>query len=178
MASHLGLMKPINTHRVSQGRGGAKEEEEPLSPLARLLHTPQVNCFIVVVFGCKTTIDVDASKHGLEQTLIKHPRFSSKLVFDTGKVAEPLKWVRTVVNIDDHVIVPDLDPNMESPDQFVENYASNMTKTPMDLSKPLWELHILNVETSEAASIGIYLSNPSFLRRWCLHHITSPCLHA
>jgi len=60
------------------------------------------------------------------------------------------------VDIDDHVIVPDLPPNMESPDQFVEDYASNITKTPMDLSKPLWELHILNIQTLEAASIGVF----------------------
>jgi len=60
------------------------------------------------------------------------------------------------VNVDDHLVVPDLDPNMDSPDQFVEDYLSNLTKYPFDLSKPLWELHILNVKTKDAAGLGVF----------------------
>lgn len=60
------------------------------------------------------------------------------------------------MNVDDHVIVPDLDPNMDSPDQFVEDYLADLTKHPFDLSKPLWEVHILNVKTSDAAALGVF----------------------
>lgn len=41
---------------------------------------------------------------------------------------------------------------MEAPDEFVEDYASKLSRIPMDLKKPLWEIHILNVKTSDANS--------------------------
>ncbi|XP_074318045.1 wax ester synthase/diacylglycerol acyltransferase 11-like [Silene latifolia] len=132
------------------------EEEEPLTPTARLFHAPQINCFIIAVIGCKTMINVNVIKEGLKHTFVKHPRFSSNLVFDPRKGDHPSGWIRTEVNVDDHVITPDLDPNMDSPDQFLEDYVSSLTKTPMDLrasAKPLWEIHLLNIKTKEANSI-------------------------
>lgn len=71
-----------------------------------------------------------------------------------------MKWVRTKVDLDEHIIVPDIDPDMENPDQFVQNYISNLTITPMDMSRPLWTFHFLNVKTSDAVSIGVL----------CVHH--------
>jgi hypothetical protein len=64
------------------------------------------------------------------------------------------KWVRTTVNIDDHVIVPDLDPTATSanPDMALEDYVSSLSTLPMDQSRPLWELHVLDFPTSEAAA--------------------------
>ncbi|MCE3051404.1 hypothetical protein HAX54_049738, partial [Datura stramonium] len=44
---------------------------------------------------------------------------------------------------------------MDSPDEFLENYASGLTTIPLDMTKPLWEVHILNVKTSEAEAVGI-----------------------
>lgn len=67
-----------------------------------------------------------------------------------------MKWVRTKVDIDEHVVVPDLDKNMESPDKFVEDYVHNLSKSSLDKSKPLWELHLLNVKTSDAEGVGIF----------------------
>ena len=72
---------------------------------------------------------------------------------DGGK----MKWVRTKVDLDKHVIVPDIDTNMEtSPDEFVENYIYNLTKTSLDKSKPLWEVHILNLKTSDSEGVGVF----------------------
>ncbi|KAL9225399.1 hypothetical protein vseg_001331 [Gypsophila vaccaria] len=148
-------LKPIITRRTAFDETGL-EEEEPLSPVARLFHAPKFNCCIIAVVGCKTKFDVEAIKEGLLHTLVKHPRFSSKLVFDTKKRRKPTGWIRTKVVIDDHIIVPDLDPNMDSPDDFLEDYISNITKSPMDLSKPLWELHLLDLKTKDADTIGIF----------------------
>lgn len=67
-----------------------------------------------------------------------------------------MKWVPTEVNLDDHVIVPGLDRDMDSPDRFVEDYISYITKTPLDPSRPLWELHLLNVRTSDAEAVGVF----------------------
>lgn len=67
-----------------------------------------------------------------------------------------MRWIRTKVNVEDHIIIPNVDPNMGSPDQFIESYISNMTKTYLDDSKPLWDIHLLNVKTSEAESTAIF----------------------
>lgn len=66
-----------------------------------------------------------------------------------------MRWARTTVNVDNHVIIPDLDAELENPKNFVEDYISHMTTQPLDLSKPLWELHLLNVKTSEAEAVGV-----------------------
>ena len=42
-----------------------------------------------------------------------------------------MKWIPTHVNIDDHVIMAKLDPNMESSDKFIEDYISNLTISPI-----------------------------------------------
>ncbi|KAH9603614.1 hypothetical protein KSS87_015990 [Heliosperma pusillum] len=148
-------LKPIKTRRNANAEINL-EDEEPLTPGARLFHAPQFNCCIIAVIGCKTKINVDVIKQGLNHTLIKHPRFSSNLVLDPKKGGKPTGWIRTQVNVDDHVIIPDLGSNTDSPDQFLEDYVSNITKTPMDLSKPLWEIHLLNIKTKDANSIAVF----------------------
>ncbi|KAJ6418804.1 hypothetical protein OIU84_002061 [Salix udensis] len=130
--------------------------QEPLSPAARLLHAPRFNCTILAAIGCKTNINPGVIKMGLEQTLMKHPRFSKKLVIDDNKCGSKLKWESTAVNVEDHIIEPDLDPCMDSPDQFVEDYISNLSTIPLNLSKPLWEMHILNVKTLDAEAIAVF----------------------
>ncbi|KAG2700728.1 hypothetical protein I3843_06G010300 [Carya illinoinensis] len=131
-------------------------DEEPLSPAARLFHAPRFNVYIIVVVGFKTRLNPDVVKAGLEQTLVKHPRFSSKMVVDGNQYCKNKKWTQTKVNLEDHVIVPELDPKIDFPDRFVEDYVSNVTRTPLDLSKPLWELHILNIKTSDAEAVGVF----------------------
>lgn len=142
--------------RKSKGLLKSAAEEEPLSPMGRLYHVPGISCFIIATFGFKTRIDVEAFKHGLNHTLIRHPRFSSKLVFDAKETSKPIGWVRTNVMVDDHIIVPSLDPNMDSLDTIVEDYISSISETTMDMSRPLWEFHVLDVETSEATSTGVF----------------------
>ncbi|EEF45726.1 conserved hypothetical protein [Ricinus communis] len=77
-----------------------EEEEEVLSPAARLFHAPRFNCYIISIIGSNTAIDPGLVKVSLQQTLVKHPRFSSNL--------------------------------------------------------PLWELHLLNLRTSNAEAIGVF----------------------
>ncbi|XP_019104053.2 wax ester synthase/diacylglycerol acyltransferase 5 isoform X1 [Beta vulgaris subsp. vulgaris] len=145
-------LKPINTTRNKT----EDEVVEPLSPASRLFHAPQLNCCIIAMVGCKTMINVEVIKDGINQTMVKHPRISSKLVFHPKKHGKPVGWIRTKVNVDDHVIVPNLHSHINSPDKFVEDYVTNLTQTPMDLTKPLWEIHILNIKTKDANSIAIF----------------------
>lgn len=64
--------------------------------------------------------------------------------------------MRTKVNLENHIVIPDINPDMESPDEFVEDYISEMTQSSMDISIPLWELHFLNVKTSNATAVGVF----------------------
>ncbi|KAK4350955.1 hypothetical protein RND71_030268 [Anisodus tanguticus] len=130
-----------------------EQEQEPASPATRLFHTKSLNCYILAILGCTTKINRDVIKKGLESTLLNHPRFTSIPVVEEKKGVR--KWMKTRVNVEDHMVCPDLDPNMDSPDEFLENYTSSLTTIPLDMTKPLWEVHILNVKTSEADAVGI-----------------------
>lgn len=57
-----------------------EEDGEPLSPMARVFHSPGNNCCIVTMIGCKTKINADVILLALNHNVSKHPRFSSKLV--------------------------------------------------------------------------------------------------
>ncbi|CAL9084364.1 unnamed protein product [Musa textilis] len=153
---------------VEGGRGrGVKEgrrleersgEEEPVSPGGRLFHQRGFDCYIVAIMGCAKPIDVGVVKSGLEKTLVRHPRFCSIPVVldDTGGTKST--WVPAKVVVDEHIVIPDLaDPRRitTSPDQLVEDYIASLTCIPMDHSRPLWELHVLNFPTSDAAAVAV-----------------------
>ncbi|XP_047974149.1 wax ester synthase/diacylglycerol acyltransferase 11-like isoform X2 [Salvia hispanica] len=123
-------------------------DEEPASPSARLMQSPKFNLCIISMMGYNTKIDTKLYKKCVEQTLLKHPRFSSILVSNGGKCS----WRRTSVDVDNHVYEVDLDAESES----VDSYASDLSKTPMDPTKPLWEIHILNVGTPDAAATALF----------------------
>jgi len=72
------------------------------------------------------------------------------------KKGRKTRWTQTTIDLDNHIIVPQIDSKIDFPDRFVEDYISNFTKTPLDISKPLWELHLLNIKTSNAESVGIF----------------------
>lgn len=155
-------LKPIRT-KIAGGEeeSGKKpydieeEEEEPLSPAARIFHEPNFNVYIIAIMGWKTKMDLQVVKAHFLRTLLKHPRFSSLQVKDDDK-GGAMRWVRTKVDLDKHIIMPDLDQKTESADKLVEDYISDLSKTSMDLSKPLWEFHILNIKTSDAESLGVF----------------------
>lgn len=45
---------------------------------------------------------------------------------------------------------------INSTEKFVEDYVTTLSQTPMDLTKPLWEIHILNIKTKDANAIAIF----------------------
>ncbi|KAJ8528989.1 hypothetical protein K7X08_035824 [Anisodus acutangulus] len=146
-------LKPIET----KGKATEAAEEEPLSPSARLFHEPNFNVHVIGIMGLKSRINPQVIKEHLPHTLLKHPRFSSLQVVDEKKNGE-MKWVRTKVDLDKHIVVPQVDEQnlQESPDKFVENYIQNLSTTTLDKSKPMWDLHLLNVKTSDAEAVGIF----------------------
>ncbi|XP_044982984.1 wax ester synthase/diacylglycerol acyltransferase 11-like [Hordeum vulgare subsp. vulgare] len=137
------------------GEGGREVEgAEPVSPAGRLFREAHFNCYIVALLGLAAPVDVAAARAGLQATLVRHPRFCSVQVSDDAKKNAKPRWVRTTVNLDDHVIIPDLDPAATSadPDRALEDYVSSLSTRPMDHSRPLWDLHVIDFPTSEAAA--------------------------
>ncbi|KAH0722177.1 hypothetical protein KY285_004798 [Solanum tuberosum] len=151
-------LKPIETKR----KGGIEEydmvtvEDEPLSPMARLLQDRKFDVHAVAFMAFKTGISPQPVKEKLVHTLLKHPRFTSLMVVDEENLTD-MKWVQTKIDLDQHIIIVEVDETqMESPDKFVEDYIYNLSKTSLDRSKPLWDLHIINVKTRQAESVVVF----------------------
>ncbi|KAF8118169.1 hypothetical protein N665_0006s0162 [Sinapis alba] len=128
-----------------------EEEEEPLSPMARVFQSRGIDYCAVTMIGFKTKIKPDVILDALKHNVYKHPRFSTKLSSDGAK------WIETKVNVEDHVVVPYIDPEEigEDGESFIDDYTSRLTMNPMDRSRPLWDIHILNVKTSDAEAVGV-----------------------
>ncbi|CAL4973837.1 unnamed protein product [Urochloa decumbens] len=123
---------------------------EPVSPTGRLMDS----FYIVVTIGLGTPVNVPACRAGVEAQLARHPRFCSiQQVTDGSEDGNP-HWVPATVNLDDHIVIPGLDPAAVAadPDRAVEDYVASLSTLPMDRSRPLWEFHVLDFPTSEAAS--------------------------
>ncbi|PHT59509.1 hypothetical protein CQW23_01872 [Capsicum baccatum] len=147
----LGL-KPIETNYKSI----EEAEEEQLNPSARVFHKPNFNIHILTIIGYKAGINPKVFKAHLVHTLVKHPHFSSLQVVGEEKNGE-MKWMRKKVDIDKHVVVPQLDEQIlhELPDKFVESYIQNLSKTSLDKSKPMWDFHLLNIKASDVEDISV-----------------------
>ncbi|XP_031495049.1 wax ester synthase/diacylglycerol acyltransferase 11-like [Nymphaea colorata] len=145
-----------------QGRGDEEEEEregeeemdeeQPLSPAARLFVQRNFDCHVIAILGLGRPIDVATSISALGLTLGKHPRFCS--IMDESGSGAP-KWIRTKVCIPDHIVMPPLEEGKELPPDFVEAYVGKITGIPLDKSKPLWELHLLNGKTQDAEATAV-----------------------
>ncbi|OEL17270.1 O-acyltransferase WSD1 [Dichanthelium oligosanthes] len=122
---------------------------EPVSPTGRLMD----GFYIVVTIGLGTPVNLPAFRAGIESQLARHPRFRSIQVTDGSEDGNP-HWAPATVNLDDHVVVPGLDPAAVAvdPDQAVEDYVASLSTLPMDRSRPLWDFHFLDFPTSEAAA--------------------------
>ncbi|CAN8302060.1 unnamed protein product [Cochlearia groenlandica] len=148
-------MKPkmIKTMRKEE----EEEEEEPLSPMARMFQSPGMDNCIVITIGFKAKINAEVILDDLKCNVSKHSRFSSKLS-DDGR-----KWIKTKVDIEHHISVPniDLEEVGEDGDGFFNDYISRLMLTSLDKSRPLWDIHILNVKTSDAEAIVVIRSHHS-----------------
>ncbi|KFK27583.1 hypothetical protein AALP_AA8G402700 [Arabis alpina] len=80
-----------------------------------------------------------------------------KLIGFWSNFYEGARWINTDVNVEDHVFVPEIDPDEINEDgqSFVNDYVSRLTMIPFERSRPLWDIHILNVQTSDAEAVGV-----------------------
>ncbi|KAF7073877.1 hypothetical protein CFC21_078798 [Triticum aestivum] len=142
---------PIRTPRKAPA-DDPTSDGEPVTPTARLMEP----IYIVVTLGLGCPVNLPVFSAGIAAQLARYPRFCSIQVTDESNGGNP-RWVRTVVNVDDHTIVPTLDPVAVAadPDGAVEDYLASLPALPMDRSRPLWEFHFLDFPTSEATCTAV-----------------------
>ncbi|XP_010453319.1 PREDICTED: O-acyltransferase WSD1-like [Camelina sativa] len=150
-----------------------QDQEEPVSPMARVFQSPGIDLCAVTIVGFETKINPDVVLDALKQNVSKHPRFSS-ILSENGA-----KWIETEVNVEDHVIVPYIDPEEIGGDgqSFVDDYMSRLTMIPLDRSRPLWDIHILNVKTYDAEAVGFIRSHHSLGDGMSLVSLILACTH-
>uniref|UniRef100_A0ACD5TRW9 Uncharacterized protein n=1 Tax=Avena sativa TaxID=4498 RepID=A0ACD5TRW9_AVESA len=126
--------------------------EEPMSPTGRLME--DIGIHIVAILGLGKPLDLPVFRAGIEADLLpRYPRFSCIQIMNNSTGGKP-RWERTTVNVDDHIIIPRVDPTAvaSDPEKAVEDYMAALTMVPMDRRRPLWEFHFLDFPTSKAAS--------------------------
>ncbi|XP_037403737.1 O-acyltransferase WSD1-like isoform X4 [Triticum dicoccoides] len=146
--------RPLSVRRASaeMERADNSTAEEPMSPTGRILE--EMGVCIVVVMGLDSPVNLPVFRSGIETELItRSSRFRSVQIMDGPEDDKP-QWVQTAVNVDDHIIVPRLDPAAvaSNPEKAVEDYVAMLSTLPMDRGRPLWEFHFLDLKTSGATS--------------------------
>nr|VDC86071.1 unnamed protein product [Brassica oleracea] len=141
--------------------------------MARVFQSPEVDYCVVTIVGFKTKICTDVLLDALKHSVSKLPRFSTKLSEDGAK------WIETQVKVEDHVVVPYIDPDEigEDGQGSVDDYISRLTMIPLDRSRPLWDMHILNVKTSDAEAVGVIRSHHSLGDGTSLISLLLACTH-
>ncbi|XP_010441804.1 PREDICTED: O-acyltransferase WSD1-like [Camelina sativa] len=159
-------------HMEEEGRM-KNEEEEPVSPMARLFQSPDTGICNIINIGFNSKMNPDVVLHALRHNVHKHPRFCSKLSENGAK------WIETEVNVEDHVIVPSIDPEeiCDGGQSFVDDYISRLTMIPLDRSRPLWDIHILNVKTLDAKAVGIIRFNHALGDGMSFFSLVLACTH-
>ncbi|CAI0562041.1 unnamed protein product [Linum tenue] len=87
-------LKPINVGEANARKErGEEEEEELLSPAARLFHEPNFNVYIIAILGCKTRIDPDLAEavgvFRIHHSLGDGVSLTSLLLACTRQIADP-----------------------------------------------------------------------------------------
>jgi len=151
----LSVTTPDHSTDSPANFGRQAEPEEPVTPCGRLFIQPSMNCYILCTLGFKNPINLPEVRVALEETLVKHKRFHS-VMKKNAKGTEV--WVPADVDINAHVFEPFgfSEEDFAAP-SFVEKYVADLATAPaMSFSRPLWECHILNGTSGDAAAHLIF----------------------
>ncbi|KQJ95232.1 hypothetical protein BRADI_3g15950v3 [Brachypodium distachyon] len=142
----------ISTTRGSPAGVEDCTAQEPVSPTARLMD----GSYIVVSIGLGAPLNLPVFRAGTAASAVSKTMIRFDMYMEVMSEEGTPRWVVcTEVNMDNHLIVPRLDPAAleADPDKAVEDYVASLSRFPdKDHSRPAWEFHLLDVPTSEAAS--------------------------
>ncbi|RDX57978.1 O-acyltransferase WSD1, partial [Mucuna pruriens] len=149
----------------------------PLSPMADCLSSPLISVFVLGVLESHTPIH-----HSIAQPLLKDlflpisTRFSSILVVDKkGKKA----WKQVHVDINQHIKIPTFPTAtpLKLYDQRFNEYMSKIAMEELPQDKPLWEMHIFNYPTTNAAGTFIFKLHHALGDGYSFMTTLLSCLH-
>ncbi|KAL7587197.1 hypothetical protein Lser_V15G40516 [Lactuca serriola] len=132
--------------------GGLKDVvlSEPVSPTGQYFNSSVLSISILCVLEFENPFDDSSSLALINDVFLPiNPRFSSIMVEDKQGVKH---WKRVEVNAEDHIKIPCFPEGLspESYDHYFNDYLSKMAMDPLPQTKPLWEIHIIKYQTSNA----------------------------
>ncbi|XP_021765366.1 O-acyltransferase WSD1-like [Chenopodium quinoa] len=146
----------VSTKAKSQKNLGFDEELEPVSPTTEYFLTEGLTIYALCFFELAVSTDFPSVYAFLNDVFINaHPRFSSIPVEDKrGKK----KWKKVEVNIKDLVVTPVYPEGLSIEDysKHFDDYISKISTSQIPQDKPLWQLHIFNYPTKNAAATFIF----------------------
>ena len=103
-----------------------------------------MNTIIHCAIGVKNKLDMDSTRSAIKNSLmLKHPRFCSLLVRDKNGREH---WKKTDIDVDQHFIIVNKKTctDDDDVDKVVNEYIADLSvSTPLDMNKPLWEVHVM-----------------------------------
>ncbi|XP_038888791.1 O-acyltransferase WSD1-like [Benincasa hispida] len=126
---------------------------EPVSPVAQCFNTSVLSISVIVVLEFEIPIDEAKIMSYAKDLIPLNPLFSSIMVEDiNGK----RKWKKVEVNLEEHILVPTLPSNLSlvelNYDTYFKEYMTDLGVQELPKNKPLWEIHIINYPTKNAAA--------------------------
>ncbi|XP_027172134.1 O-acyltransferase WSD1-like [Coffea eugenioides] len=132
------------------------EEEllEPVSPTGQYMRSSALSLSIIGVMELEIPMAESIAIQLVKDLFLPiNPRFSSIMKLIAGEDGQK-KWKRVEVNINEHVNFPKFPQGM-SPDYYddcLSNYLSKLGMEDFPPERPLWEIHVMNYPTTNAAS--------------------------
>ncbi|GMY10136.1 O-acyltransferase WSD1-like [Fagus crenata] len=152
-----------------------KEGLEPVSPTGQYFTSSVLLISIIVVFEFEVPIKLMPIMTCLHDAFLVDPRLSSVMVTDIkgGK-----QWKRVEVDVQDQVRIPIFPTGLspEAYDGYVEDYISEIAMDQFPQNKPLWEVHIIQYPTTNAAGNLIFKFHHSLGDGYTLMGVLISCL--
>ncbi|KAJ4841234.1 hypothetical protein Tsubulata_034479, partial [Turnera subulata] len=130
---------------------------EPVSPNGEAMSTTVISLSILAVLELEEALEDSPTTWSLIPNVFLpiNPRFSSVMVEDRngGK-----RWKRVAVRVQDHVHVPEFPSGMTTKyyEDCLDEYLSKIASQQFPQSQPMWEIHVINYPTSNAACNVIF----------------------
>lgn len=96
---------------------------------------------IVCVQLFSKPMDMKRFRHTLETRLLTYSRFRSRVVHD---VTGGAWWQEQVVDLDYHLVRAQLQSEQPNNKASLEEMVSDLSATPLDPAKPLWQIHLVD----------------------------------
>ncbi|PIA46196.1 hypothetical protein AQUCO_01500011v1 [Aquilegia coerulea] len=125
------------------------DEDEPVTPAGRLFLQQQMEQVINCAVGMKHPIDFESFKVAIKDSImIQHPRFRSLYVKDKHGREHWRKLEE--VDLDKHILEKNIskqDYDHEDDEDIINAYIADLSvSSPLNIDKPLWEIHALKAQ--------------------------------